>query len=176
MKRYRLSSRSSIKISNIPTQQRQYHRPLTICVKARVSHAPGMPGAFSPPPTSKVKDPGMSGSLTCGSGENVPCIPGSCASRNFTCLVRGPWWPSDARCYSDTELHLGLLYSISGRTSYRKISWSLEAARLDVIMIVSLWDVTGISAALPKVPVKFYSDWKSLNSNIAASRLREILR
>ena len=40
------------------------------------------------------------------------------------------------------------IYSLSGRTSYRKISWSLEAARLGVIMIPSLWDLTGISAAL----------------------------
>ena len=36
------------------------------------------------------------------------------------------------------------LYSLSGRTSYRKISRSLEAARLDV----SLWNLTGISAVL----------------------------
>ena len=41
------------------------------------------------------------------------------------------------------------LYSLSGKTSYRQISWSLEAARLDAIMIVSLWNLTGISAALP---------------------------
>ena len=33
---------------------------------------------------------------------------------------------------------------------YRKISWSLEAARLDVIMIVSLWNLIGISEALEK--------------------------
>ena len=32
----------------------------------------------------------MSGSLTCGDGENVPGIPGACATRNFTYLVRGP--------------------------------------------------------------------------------------
>ena len=28
--------------------------------------------------------------LTCGGGENVPAIPGACATRNFTYLVRGP--------------------------------------------------------------------------------------
>ena len=39
------------------------------------------------------------------------------------------------------------LYSLSGKTSYRQISWSLEATRLDVIIIVSLWNVTDISAA-----------------------------
>ena len=40
------------------------------------------------------------------------------------------------------------LYSLSGKTSYRQISWSLEVAKLGVIMIVSLWNLTGISAAL----------------------------
>ena len=39
-------------------------------------------------------------------------------------------------------------YSQSSKTSYRKISWSPEAARLSVIIIVSLWNLTGISAAL----------------------------
>ena len=33
----------------------------------------------------------MSGSLTGGSGENGPGIPGACATRNFTYLARGPW-------------------------------------------------------------------------------------
>ena len=43
------------------------------------------------------------------------------------------------------------LYSLSGKTSYRKISWSIEAARLDVAMVVSLWNLTGTSAAaLPR--------------------------
>ena len=42
------------------------------------------------------------------------------------------------------------LYSPSGKTSYRQIR-SLEAARLDIIMIISLWNLTGISAApLPR--------------------------
>ena len=40
------------------------------------------------------------------------------------------------------------LYSLSGKTSYHQISRSLEAARLDVTIIVSLWNLTGISAAL----------------------------
>ena len=45
-------------------------------------------------------------------------------------------------------VYLQGLYSLSGETSYRQISWSLEAARLTVIRIVSLWNLTGISAAL----------------------------
>ena len=40
------------------------------------------------------------------------------------------------------------LCSLNGKTSYRQISRSIGAARLDVIMIVSLWNLTGISAAL----------------------------
>ena len=68
-------------------------------------HAPGMPGTFFLPPTSGkplVSDPGMhcgtcvthvpwcmSGSLTHGSGNNVPAIPGVCATRNFMYLARG---------------------------------------------------------------------------------------
>ena len=35
----------------------------------------------------------MPGSLTRSGGENVPGIPGACATSNFTYLVRGPlWW------------------------------------------------------------------------------------
>ena len=48
------------------------------------------------------------------------------------------------------------LYSLSGKTSYRQISWSLEAARLDVAMVVSLWNLTGTSAAaLPRYQPNF---------------------
>ena len=42
------------------------------------------------------------------------------------------------------------LYSLSGGTSYRQITWSLAAARLDVIMIVSLWNLT----------VKFHGEYR----------------
>ena len=40
------------------------------------------------------------------------------------------------------------LYSLSSKTSYRQISYSLIAARLDVMIIVSLKNLAGISAAL----------------------------
>ena len=40
----------------------------------------------------------MSGLLICGSGENVPGIPGVCATRSFTYLVRGPWCQSISAC------------------------------------------------------------------------------
>ena len=38
--------------------------------------------------------------------------------------------------------------SLSGRASYHKISWSLEALWLDVIIKITLCNLTGISAAL----------------------------
>ena len=41
----------------------------------------------------------MLGSLTLGGGENVPGIPGACATHNFTYLSRDPWGPID----SETE-------------------------------------------------------------------------
>ena len=77
-------------------------------------------------------------------------------------------------CVSIHPNHLGL-YWLSGMTSYPQISWSLEAARLDVIMIVSLWNLTAISAALlPRCLSNFRAIGKSLNPNLAASKLREI--
>ena len=48
---------------------------------------------------------------------------------------------------------------LSGKASCHQISWSLEVARVDVIIIVSLRNMTGISAV-----------WKSLNPNLPASR------
>ena len=39
------------------------------------------------------------------------------------------------------------LYSPSGKTSYSQISWSLEAARLGVMIIAPLWNLTSASAA-----------------------------
>ena len=65
--------------------------------KLRVAHAPGMPGMFSPPlRVSMTHVPWcMPGSLTTGFlwsrwRGNILGIPGACATRNFTYLVRGP--------------------------------------------------------------------------------------
>ena len=99
------------------------HWPLSRYVNFRVAHAPRMPGTFSPPP--RVSDPDMHHgtcvthvpwrmpwSLTSGGGENVPAIPGACATRNLTYLARGPcvignvaiWVNQSAnlRCYTFT--------------------------------------------------------------------------
>ena len=40
------------------------------------------------------------------------------------------------------------LYSLSGKTSYRKISWSLEVAGFGSKLFQSLWNLAGTSAAL----------------------------
>ena len=80
---------------------------LTRYVKLRVAHARGMRERFPRHRLQRkplVNDPGMyhgtcvthvswcmSGSLTRGGGENVPGIPGACATRKFTYQARGPW-------------------------------------------------------------------------------------
>ena len=73
--------------------------------------------------------------------------------------------------------HLDLI-SISDKTSYLKISWSLETARL----IVETWNYRitmksdrHISSIAAKVPVKFQSDRTIPNTNLTASRLCKIL-
>ena len=38
------------------------------------------------------RDRSLAGSFEVSGGENVPGIPGACATRNFTYLIRGPWW------------------------------------------------------------------------------------
>ena len=45
-----------------------------------------------------------------------------------------------------TRFHMGFC-SLSGRTSYRKISWCLEAARFGYRLFQSFWNLTGTSAA-----------------------------
>ena len=86
-----------------------YYGPASRYVKLRVAHAPGMPGTFSQP--LRASDPDMHhdtcvthvpwcmpGSLTSSFlwsrwRENVPGIPGACATSNFAYLVRGLWLP-----------------------------------------------------------------------------------
>ena len=88
------------------------------------------------------------------------------------------WKPVES-CHN-SHLIIGIMITVglnspSGKTSYRQTPLSLEAARLDVIMIVSFWKLRHLGSAAAEIPVKFQSDWKSLNTNIAASRLNEIL-
>ena len=63
------------------------------------------------------------------------------------------------------------LYSLSGRTSYREISWSLEAARLDVRIIITLNFDRHLGSSAAEMPIKFQGDSKSITPNLAARDL-----
>ena len=66
-----------------------------------------------------------------------------------------------------------MIYSLSGKTSYHQISWSLEAARLD-IMSVSLWNLTDIVAELLLGPLSNCRAIGKVQTRI--SRLRDFTR
>ena len=70
-------------------------------------------------------------------------------------------------------LHQGL-YSLSGKTSYRKISWSLEAARFGFKLFQSLWNLAGTSAALLPRCLSNFRAIRPLQHPI--SRLRDFTR
>ena len=66
------------------------------------------------------------------------------------------------------------LYSLSCKTSYRKISWSLEAARFRFKLFQSLWNLAGTSAAaLPRCLSNFRA---ILLLQHPISRLRDFTR
>ena len=64
----------------------------------------------------------------------------------YAFYLNHPWYdkPNAISGQIDTQG----LYSLSGKTSYRKISWSLEAARFGFKLFQSLWSLAGTSAAL----------------------------
>ena len=66
------------------------------------------------------------------------------------------------------------LYSLSGKTSYRKISWSLEAARFGFKLFQLLWNLTSPSAAaLPR----YLSNFRAIRPlQHPISRLRDFTR
>ena len=79
------------------------------------------------------------------------------------------------RCCWSTVLHFTLgLYSLSGRTSYCKISWSIEAVIFRVKLIQSLCNLTGTSAAAPARCLSNFRAIRSLEHPI--SRLRVFTR
>ena len=66
------------------------------------------------------------------------------------------------------------LYSLSGKTSYRKISWSLEAARFGLKLFQLLWNLAGTSAALLPRCLSNFNAIRPLQHPI--SRLRDFTR
>ena len=78
--------------------------------------------------------------------------------------------PVPAACKQPTQG----LYSLSGKTSYRKISWSLEAARFGFKLFQSLWNLAGTSAALLPRCLSNFRAIRPLQHPI--SRLRDFTR
>ena len=54
----------------------------------------------------------------------------------------GPWVGPHSACGCLSTVSVHGLCSLSGKTPYRQISLSLVAARLDVILIEALWNLT----------------------------------
>ena len=61
--------------------------------------------------------------LKSAAGENIPGIPGACATRNFAYLVRGPWLLLPM---SDLESNIGVPRDL---VRSRRPFWSLENLR-----------------------------------------------
>ena len=68
------------------------------------------------------------------------------------------------------------LYSLSRRVSYRKISWSLEAARFGFRLTIALQIDGYLRNSAAEMPVKFQSDTIIIIPNLGASRLHELWR
>ena len=93
----------------------------------------------------------------------IICVPPGCGK-----LVEEWYWLFASR---ENPAILGL-YSLSGATSYRKISRSLEAATYEFKHFQLLWYLTDISAApLSDMPVKRQSDAIIIRPNLVASSL-----
>ena len=70
--------------------------------------------------------------------------------------------------------HILGLYSLSGKSSYYQISWSLEVARLDAIVTITLWNLTATSA--PLLP-RCLSNFKAIGKfQTQIFRLRDFTR
>ena len=79
------------------------------------------------------------------------------------------------------------IYSLSGKTSYRRVNRCPGSVRTNLVRPqsgeigcynyrIALKFDRHFNSATAALPVKFQSVWKSLNPNLAASRLHEILR
>ena len=80
-------------------------------------------------------------------------------------------WQSYGKLEADT---LQSLYALSGKTSYRKISWSLEAARFGFKLLQWLCNLAGTSAALLPRCLSNFRAIRPLQHPI--SRLRDFTR
>ena len=127
----------------------------------------------------------MSGSLTRGGGENIPGIPGACATRNLTYLARGPWmgvciplYHADVINHLYTKHDAGRLISVSQRKFSSLSIWSFIICEVYTnnkhIAICTLtkwgtgWHFTRVFSFFVKKKVKFeraFIEMLSLRSN-----------
>ena len=73
-------------------------------------------------------------SFEVGGGENVPDIPGACATRNFTCLVRGPF-PRCLHYYSSDTVrsrYITVTFYTPARTKFERGVYCNQIVRLSV--------------------------------------------
>ena len=114
--------------------------PLARYVKVRIAYAPGMPGTF--PRHRQVAIPACipaRASRTCrdtcrdcylvvsfevGGEENVPGIPGTCATRNFTYLIGVPWVVASHwnRCDVITYIYANVTWTVTKRRPTQSMS------------------------------------------------------
>ena len=131
---------------------RLIHGPLARYVKLRVTHAPGMPGTFSPPPTSKetailrsrhasrhvrharaVMHVGIVNPRRRGKRSRIP---GGCAIRNFTYLARGPYNYNFLISLSPFPIIHQILRLI--RIHYYEIKWPLTKTTKHKIPLIEV--------------------------------------
>ena len=68
----------------------------------------------------------------------------------------------------------GQLFTVRGDVLQRGLVGS-RGREMDVMLIVSLWSLTGIPAALPRCQSDFRVIWRNLNPSLADSRPRGVL-
>ena len=96
----------------------------------------------------------MSGSLTCGGGENVPGVPGipfcACTNLNFTYLARGPWETAllcnDVSHWLGANLESALTWRLKAKASFHRslIKNVYLPSRFSVHMVFRHIQYTGI--------------------------------
>ena len=118
-------------------------------------------------PNSKVYGTTMGPTWVLSAPDGPPVGPMNFAIRVYTHL----WLRSSP--LSQMRSNQGL-YSLSGKTSYRKNSWSLEAARFEFKLFQSLWNLAGTSAALLPRCLSNFRAIRPLQHPI--SRLRDFTR
>ena len=135
----------------------------------------------------RVNDPGMhhgtcvkhvpwwmSGSPTGGGRENVPGIPGACATRNFMYLVRGPWnIHSPIVCLLS---YLGLNLSLLDSKIYSPIYLMVISQILGLQILFTLWvDIgTGGNDYLTLIHWNTCAHYNDVTMSVMASEITSI--